>query len=231
MRSIGTIFIKQAKDMIKNPSVLVMFVVFPAVALIMTLMVAKPSEEIPSNLFVTMMAAIFVGMGLITSMSAIIAEDIEKKSLRLLVIAGVKPHEYLIGVGGFILLAGTITSMVFAVIGDFTSIEFIKFLIVLIMGAAASIVLGATVGILSKNQQAATALGMPVAMILGFTPMIAAYNETVEKIASVMYTQQLNVVVNDFSANFTKAIAVIGVNIMVLTVLFVIAYRKRGLRG
>jgi ABC-2 type transport system permease protein len=76
-----------------------------------------------------------------------------------------------------------------------------------------------------------TAVGMPIAMILGFTPMIATFNETVEKAASILYTQQLNVIVNDFSANFTRALLVIGVNMAVLLVLFVVAYRRKGLKG
>ena len=229
MRSAKTIFIKQAKDMFRNPTVLVMFVVFPAVALIMTQLIAKSNDDIPNNMFVTMMAAIFAGMGLITSMAGIIAEDIERKSLRFLVMAGVKPQEYLLGTGGFILLAGTVTSVLFALIGDFTITELIKFLTVMILSTVASIVLGASIGILSKNQQAATAISMPIAMILGFAPMIAAFNETVEKATSILYTQQLNVIVNDFSANFSKAIIVIGVNIVVLLLLFIFAYKTKKL--
>ena len=231
MRSIKAIFIKQAKDMIKNPSVLVMFIVFPAVALIMTELIAKSNQDIPNNMFVTMMAAIFAGMGLVTSSCAVIAEDIERKSLRFLIIAGVKPHQYLIGTGGFFLIAGAITSVVFALIGDFTIIETIKFLSVMIAGSATSIVLGALIGMLSKNQQAATALSMPIAVIIGFTPMVASFSETVEKYASILYTQQINVIVNDFSASFAQALMVIGINIVVLLMLFIIIYRKKGLKG
>jgi ABC-2 type transport system permease protein len=230
MRSIKAIFIKQAKDMFKNPMVLVQFIIFPAVAFIMTELVAKSNKDIPTNMFVTMMAAVFAGMALVTSTATVIAEDIERKSLRLLVMAGVKPYEYLTGIGGFILLAGSVVSVVFGLTGDFTSIEFAKFITVMIASTSASIILGATIGILSRNQQAATAFGMPVAMILGFTPMIASFNGTVEKIAGVLYTQQLNVIVNDFSANFAKAMSVVGLNMIVLLVFFIIAYKKRGLK-
>ena len=60
MKSIQAIFAKQAKDMLRNPSVLVMFVVFPAVAFIMTVFVTIPENELaPDNMFVTMMASIF----------------------------------------------------------------------------------------------------------------------------------------------------------------------------
>jgi len=231
MRNAKTIFIKQAKDMLKNIGVLVQFIIFPVVALIMTRLVAIPSDDIPNDMFVTMMGAMFAGMGLIFGMAGIIAEDIENKSLRLLVMAGVKPHQYLVGVGGFMLLAGAITSVAFSLIGGFTGIELLKFLIIMISGAAASIILGATIGIFAKNQQAASGISMPIALVLGFIPMISNFNEPIERIAVIFHTQQLNIIVNDFSANFPKAMAIIGANILVLTVLFAIAYKKKGLKG
>jgi len=232
MKIIKAIFTKQAKDMLKNPMVLVMFIIFPAVALIMTLLIGEDSEiNVPENMFVTMMAAIFAGMGLVTAVSGAIAEDIERKSLRFLVIAGVKPHQYLIGTGGFFLLAGVITSIAFALIGNFNTTEILKFLAIMVSGTATSILLGATIGMMSKNQQAATALGTPIAMLVGFTPMIAGFNETVARVANVLYTQQINVIVDDFSISLYRPLLVIGINIAVLTVLFVIAYKKKGLKG
>ncbi|MCL1912455.1 MAG: ABC transporter permease [Eubacteriaceae bacterium] len=231
MRSIKAIFIKQAKDIFKNPMVLVLFIILPVVALIMTQLVAKSNDDIPSNMFVTMMAAIFAGMGLVTAASGVIAEDIERKSLRFLIIAGVTPYQYLIGTGGFYLLAGTATSVVFALIGDFAFTETLKFLAIMITGTAASIILGAAIGMLSKNQQAATSLGMPVAVIVGFTPMIATFNETVAKVAGVLYTQQINVVVNDFSVSLARPLLIVAANIVVFTFLFALAYKKKGLKG
>jgi len=231
MRGIKAIFTKQAKDMIKSPMTLVMFLVFPAVALVMTQLVAKSNDDIPNNMFVTMMSAIFAGMGLITAVSDVIAEDIERKCLRFLVIAGVRPYQYLIGTGGFFVLAGAVTSVVFALIGDFTVQETLKFLAVMVTGVAASILLGATIGVYSKNRQTATSLGMPAALLVGFTPMIAAFNETVEKFAGFLYTQQINVIVNDFSVSLLWPLLVIASNIAVLAVLFVIAYKRKGLKG
>jgi len=38
------------------------------------------------------------------------------------------------------------------------------------------------------------------------------------------------VIVNDFSANFIQALIVIGMNIAVLLILFIVTYRKKGYR-
>jgi len=232
MKIIKAIFTKQAKDMFKNPAVLIMFIIFPAVAFIMTVFVTIPENDLMSdNMFVTMMAAIFAGMGLITAVAGAIAEDIEQKSLRFLVIAGVKPHQYLLGIGGFFLLAATVTALVFNLIGGFTGMDGLKFLTVMITGTAASILLGATIGMWSKNAQAAGGLATPIAVIIGFTPMIANFNETVEKFAGILYTQQINVIVNDFSTDMQQPLLVIAANMAVFVGLFVAAYRKKGLRG
>jgi len=231
MRSVNTIFVKQANDMFKNMGTLVQFLIFPVVALVMTRLIALPDPDMPNNMFVTMKAAMFAGMALIPTVIGIIAEDVERKSLKLLVMAGVKPHQYLLGIGGFILLAGTVAAVAFGLMGDFTGIEIVKFLAIMVAGTAASIILGATIGIVAKNRQSATSIGMPIAMVLGFAPMVANFNETIERFSFILYTQQLNVIVNDFDANFAEAMLIVGANIAVLTVLFAIAYKKKGLRG
>jgi len=231
MRNVNTIFIKQANDMFKNMGTLIQFIIFPAVAFIMTRLVAIPDDDIPNNMFVTMMAAIFAGMALIPVMTGIIAEDVERKSLKLLVMAGVRPHQYLLGIGGFILLAGSVAAVAFGLMGDFAGIEIVKFLAIMITGTSASIILGATIGIVAKNRQSAASISLPIAMVLGFAPMISNFNETVERFSNVFFTQQINVIVNDFNANFVRAMLIVGSNIAVLTVLFAIAYKKKGLRG
>jgi hypothetical protein len=72
---------------------------------------------------------------------------------------------------------------------------------------------------------------MPLAMILGFGPMAAEFNESVERVFRIFYTQQINVAVNDFSAGVTRPLIVIWMNISVLVALFAIAYSKKGLRN
>ena len=231
MRSVRAIFAKQRKDMTRNFSVLSMFVIFPLVAFAMTHFVAQGNYDISDTMFATMMAGIFSGMALIQVACNIIAEDREKKSIRFLVIAGVKPLSYLVGVGGVILIAGLLTSLAFGYIGGFAQDEFIAFMLVMMSGAVASIILGATIGIWAKNRQAASGLCLPFAVILGFAPMIAQFNENVERFAGFLYTQQINVVVDDFSAGLAEPLTVIWLNIAVLAVLFVIAYARKGLRG
>jgi len=231
MRSIKAIFVKQAKDMTKNYSVLIMFIIFPLVALAMTVFVARDNPDMPETMFVSMMASVFIGMALIQSASAVIAEDREKKSLKFLAMAGVKPLSYLLGIGGVIFAASIVSSTAFGLIGSFNRSEFLTFMVIMLSGAIASIVLGATIGIYSKNQQAATGLSMPIAAVLGFGPMLAQFNEQIERIFRFFYTQQINVVVNDFTAELLTPVAIIWANTAILTIIFAVVYAKKGLRN
>jgi ABC-2 type transport system permease protein len=229
MRSVKAIFKKQLKDTYRNMIVLVQFFLFPLVAFVMTEMVAKTDENIPNTMFVTMMAAIFAGMGLIPLVAGIIAEDRERKSLRFLVMAGVKPPAYLLGVGGVMLSVSVIPALAFSFIAEYRGAEFWLFSAVIMSGVAASILIGATIGILSKNQQAATGLSMPIAMVLGFGPMIAPFNDTVARIFRPTYTMQFTVVVESTYTHAWQPFAIIWANVAVMAILFVAVYGTNGL--
>jgi len=231
MRSTKAIFFKQLLDIFKNKMVLIQFIVFPLVAFVFTEMVAKPNLDISDSMFVTMFAGIFAGMSVLSTIANFIAEDRERKSLRFLVMAGVKPYQYMLGIGGVMMAASLVVSVVFGLIGGFGGMDFVRFIVVLLLGSIASTLLGATVGIISKNQQSAAAMAMPLGMILGFTPMLALFSGTVQKIFGIFYTMQVNTLVNDFSASFAKPALIILANIVVLAVLFVLAYNRKGLRS
>jgi len=231
MGVIRAIFFKQLKDIIKNRMVLIQFVIFPLVAFVFTELVALPSPDIPDSMFVTTFAGIFAGMTVLTTTAGIIAEDRERKSLRFLVMAGVKPYQYILGIGGVLLVCSLVVSIVFGLMGGFGGLDFLKFVVALMLGSVASMLLGGAIGMVSKNQQAATALAMPLGMVLGFTPMLALFNAGVQKVFGIFYTMQVNTLVSDFAAGFMKPALIILANVAVLAVLFVLAYNKKGLRS
>ena len=247
MNNFKAIFKKQLKDIKKNPTVLINFIIFPLVAFAMSrLMNFEFDDNIPEAVIeqmmanmpnmAIMMATVFAGMGLIPAVAGVIAEDIEKKSLRFLNMAGVKPGSYLLGIGCVTFFLSIFTAAAFGFVSDFRGQAFWIFGASILSGVAASIVLGATIGILSKNQQTATALAMPAAMILGFGPMMAQFNETVARLLNVFYTQQLNVVADYLTfggaeTELWQSFSIMWANVAVLAVLFVIVYAKKGLRG
>ena len=246
MRSVRAVFKKQLKGTVKNPEILIQFIIFPLLAFVLNLLMVTDFEGVPDDIveiivagmpnMVTMQATIFAGMGLITVMAGIVAEDIEKKSLRFLMMAGVKPQAYLLGVSSVIFIASFFTSVAFSFVGAFNGLDFWIFTGAMMSGVTGSIVLGASIGMLVMNQQSASAFALPIAIILGFGPMMAQFNDRIGQFLHFIYTQQLNVIANYLTTGggetpLWQSFVIIWANVLVLIVLFCIAFVKKGLRA
>ena len=90
---------------------------------------------------------------------------------------------------------------------------------------------GAVIGVVSKNQMSATSVTVPVMMVFSFLPMLAMFNEGIEKIARVTYSQQMNNLINGLGSTAIKAesVIVIAVNFVIAAVLFAVVFKKKGL--
>ena len=227
MRNIGIIFKKQIKDTFKNKTVLIQFVMFPAMTLIMEHCISIP--DMPDFFFTKLFAIMYMGMAPLTSVASIIAEEKEKNTLRVLMMANVKPWEYLMGVGLYVWTLCMAGAGVMATGIPAENIPF--FLTVMAAGFAVSIVMGACIGIFSANQMVATSLFMPVMLVLSFAPMLALFNDKIEKVAGIFYTQQLRLLLNQMSFDGikTETVLVVVVNAALAIGLFFAAFRIKGL--
>ena len=229
MNSAGAIFIKQLQDLFKNADVLVQFVIFPGMAFLMTSVVDVSMPGMSESFFITVFAGMFVGMTLIGTTATAIAEDREKNALRFLLMAGVKSHEYLMGIGGVFLACALVVCAVFAAMMPGASIlAMLIMLASLMLGATASVLIGGTIGIISKNGQAAISLSTAAGMLLGFGPMLAnmSGNQTLERIFKVFYT--MHFIHDDVrAADALRSIGVILANVLVFALVFAWVYAKQ----
>jgi ABC-2 type transport system permease protein len=254
MKAIGAIFRKQLVDLPKNMSVTIMFIMFPVLSFIMTgIMADDPLQAAMMNVQFAMM---FVGMTPLVTVANTIAEDNEYKSLRFMVTAGVRPGQYLTGLMGFTILICIIPLVIFALIGGFSGQEFLIFLAFGFVGILASCVLGAVVGIFSKNVQQCAAIYSPLMMLLAFAPFLSMFNETIAVVTSPLFTTRIFESLSDlvfpeyfmvfdhgtgeYFAQYTEplslvtlpvSLAIIGANALLFAILFAVAYRKKGLKG
>ena len=226
---IYAIFNKQLKDTLKNKSVLIQFVMFPIMAIIMQTSVKM--EGLAENYFVTLFASMYIAMAPIISMSAIISEEKEKNTLRVLLMSNVKPMEYLIGVGGYVFLICMVGSLVFAKVGHYQGAELLQFLAIMAIGIIISVLIGAAIGTWSKNEMMATSITVPVMMIFSFLPMLATFNAAIKKVGVFAYSQQIYSLMNEVGKIHisTECILVMITNFVIILVLFVTAYRRSGL--
>lgn len=229
MINMAAVFKKQWKDNLKNSPVLIQFVMFPFLTVLMNN--AMQMDDMPQNFFVSLFATMYIGMAPLTSMAAIVSEEKEKNTLRVLMMSNVKPQEYLLGVGGCIWSICILGSVVFCIEGRYQGKEAVAFLGIMAVGTLVSLIIGALIGVWSKSQMIATSVTVPVMMIFSFLPMLSMYNNTISQIAKFTYSEQISRMINqiqNLQVDVTS-ILVIGVNMVIALGLFVVVYKKRGL--
>ncbi|MCQ2504733.1 MAG: ABC transporter permease [Saccharofermentans sp.] len=231
MRNVMVIFKKQIKDTFKNKTILIQFLMFPMMTIFMGN--AIHITDMPEHFFAKLFSIMYIGMAPLTSVAAIISEEKEKNTLRPLMMANVKPAEYLVGIGSYVWLICMLGASVIAVSAGFTGTEFAFYMAVMAVGFIVSILAGSAVGVYAENQMKSTSLVMPVMMILSFLPMFAMFNETIEKIARFTYTQQLSRILGDFNLDSVSNtdFVIIGINVAVFALLFNLVYHKKGLEN
>lgn len=229
MKNIKAVFMKQLLDTVKNKTVFIQFLMFPIIAIIMENTVKI--EDMPEHFFAKLFAVMFVGMAPLSCMSAIISEEKEKNTLRALMMCSVKPWQYLVSVGAYIFIMCMVGTAVFAVLGEYKGTELAVFIFSVAFGIILSELIGAVIGIFSRNQMAATSLTLPIMMIFSFSPMLSMFNETIKKIAGITYLQQISNILNGIGTSeiSVKSIIVISANFIIGLVLFAFVYKKKGL--
>lgn len=218
---------KQLKDTVKNKTILIQFVMFPCMTIVMEN--AVHIQDMPQHFFANLFAVMYVGMAPLTSAAAIISEEREKNTLRVLQMCNVKAVEYLLGNAIYVVCICMLGSLVIGLAGGYAGIYLLRFMLLMAFGHVVSFLIGATIGVLSKNQMVATSVTAPVMMVLSFLPMLSMFNDNIRKVARFIYSEQLYLLMNHLAKiKITVETGVIlGVNVMVVLGLFVFAYRKR----
>ena len=232
MRNILVIIKKQLQDTFKNKTILIQFLMFPILTIVMEN--AINIEGMEPLFFTKLFSTMFIGMAPLTATAGIIAEEKERDTLRVLMMANVKPWQYLIGIGTYVWIICMMGACVMSttIPGQVEGTgAVVTYLIIMAVGFVISILAGAAVGVFAKNQMSATSITVSVMLVLAFSPMLAMFNDKIEKVARVFFTQQLKITLDELSlASVNAANAVIiAANAAVFTALFVYAYQRKGL--
>lgn len=226
MNNIVAIFKKQLKDTLRNKTVLIQFIMFPIMTLIMNS--AIKIQGMPENFFVNLFATMYIGMAPLTSIASIISEEKEKNTLRILIMSNVKPYEYLLGIGSYVWLACMLGGLLICTAGKYNLQTSIIFMSIMTIGIITSLLVGAIIGIGSKTQMMATSITVPVMMVFSFLPMLSLFNGTFKKFARFVYSEQISRMLNQINSLWldSENIGIIGINILIATVLFVLIFKK-----
>lgn len=223
VQNITALFQKQLKDMLKNMPILVLFVIYPIVATVMTNAMSDQPEAV--TMFLSVFATMHCVFTPIVATSSIIAEEKEKNTLRVLIMSNVTIQEYLLSIGGFVLIATLFTGCSFLFIHPQTLPASLLFLASVAIGGLISLALGMFIGLLSKNAAAANGLAVPFGMIFAFLPMLANFNKGIEAVSRFTYGQQISYLIAGKSFT-TFGIVILFINFIVLITVSTRLYKK-----
>lgn len=226
-RHISALLWKQCKDTIKNKTILIQFLMFPCMALIMTYSVGNKFDLSP-RYFIIMFTSMYITMAPILILSSIISEEKEKGSLRMMIMSNVKPLEYLTGMGCYVLIFTFLGVSVMGIAAQYQPSELLKFLAFSLCGILISIILGAILGMLAKNQTSASGLAAPVMLVCSFVPMLSMFNDSIKQIGQFLYSQQISDLLNGLSSSqsLTNPLFIIGLNFFLVLILYFVIYHK-----
>ena len=143
--------------------------------------------------------------------------------------ADVSPTQYLIGIGSYVFFMCIMGGIVFCfLLNNVTNIQRMFFLFIMGIGIITSIIIGACIGVGSKNQMSATSVTIPVMMIFSFMPMLSMFNDKIQKVSKIIYSEQIRNLINNLenSRNDIENIAVIIINIILFGILFMSVYKE-----
>lgn len=227
IQTLNAIFYKQIKDVFKNTQVLILFFIYPLIAFVMTS--AMSSQMGNNTFFVSVFGTMHCIFTPIVTTAAIISEEKEKNTLRVLIMSNVSSLEYLLSIGGFVLLCTLITGSSFIGIGNYNVTEAFVFLGSMCVGSILSIILGMAIGAYCKNMMGANGIAVPIGMLFAFMPMLAAFSSGIEKVSRFTYGQQISNLIADTREISLKGIGIIIANLIVFAVAFVIVFKKNKL--
>lgn len=168
------------------------------------------------------------------TVSMLITEEKEKKTIKTLMFCAVTPLEFLAGKAIITLLFSMVSNMaIFFLSGMnhlyFGSFLFWSFILVVIM-----LLIGAVIGLFAKNQMSISVLGVPVIFAFMLIPLMAQANPYFETIASVLPNYNFGNILNQLilgneNTDLATSFFIILAWVILTSVAFVYSYKKKKL--
>ena len=222
IRNCLAIFRKQKMEILRSKKNLLLFFVFPVALMVMCTL---DDNAVESLLLFTIMGDIMPPM---ISIASQVAEEREKGIIRGLIYIGVNSFEYLAGMMMCTAMFSFICScLMCSVIENKLDIAIsLEIMLIHLVAIMCSMVIGAIIGVLAKNQVAVSAMVVPISICILFLSMLGVSKEKVHIVSQYFYSQTtLDVMIKNSVDK--KDILIFLMNIFILTVMFVLFYKRR----
>lgn len=229
-RRIKAVFKKQMMNTPHNIGILIQFSIHPVLMLIIVLSSNQLGDTGKMRVAMSL-STLFVGATPMLVINNTIREDRVTSTLRMLIMSTVKPIEYFIGINAWVLLLSLIDAFIFGILGGFSGLSLITFVSGLMFGVLTTLMLGSVFSIAIRgSSQIVLGFINIISIINGTFPIFASGNKSNLNITKYWYTQQVMDILGDLSANFYGNLyyrfIIIGANLLLFYILFIISYKK-----
>lgn len=227
VRQLRAIMYKEIIDITKNKALILINILFPIMSIIFSQVLGgKEIKEI-----MPMIILFHTTMAPMISIASIIGDEKEKYTLRYLILTGIQPETYLVAIGVIICGISTLTSSIFILqLNVDAMVKLLNFYIVSVSEIVISSIIGATIGLIIKNQLSVGVLAAPVGMILSFIPFAGEINTKIGYIAKYVFSNVNYCILNKLEYRCSISdYKYYFVNLCFFILLFRLSFKKRGL--
>jgi ABC-2 type transport system permease protein len=215
---------KDLKDALKNPQCVLMV----ALPLVFALLYQSMDIGMPGDYVLMLCLLMNMSITGVSCMAMMIAEEKEKFTLRTLMLSNVSAAEFLLSKALVVLGITEMGSLLIFFITGTDPALLPRYVPVTIATCLCLLILGALVGIISKNQMTTGIFAAPAMLILMLPPMLAEINETYLQVARFTPTYSMvNLLFKEGEQGFS--IAVLAGWVLLGAGLFALAYRRKRL--
>ncbi len=179
---------KDAADMVKNPNMLIMLLLPVLFSWIYTFIGAETGEHLTPAAVLTLATLMTLALVPLSLLSTAIAEEKEKNTLRTLMLTGVTAGEFLTSkaLATELSIAVVSTEAFFVAGAPVTALA--PYLAASLLGALPLLLLGAVIGIASRDQMSTGIAAAPLALLMMLPAMFGAAGGVIGFIARLMPT-------------------------------------------
>lgn len=184
-----------------------------------------------------------LAMGLVTNIggngiyccSLLLAEEKEKKTLRVLMTSSVNALEFFLGsILPVFFFTSVINFLLVPISGmTLTLTQWIWFAVMTILGTLTSCILGMLLGIFAKDQVSTSTITTPFILTLMLVPMFSTIIESFKTFSHFIFTGAIMEMISNMASHQTPYVELSGLFVMIIEIilailLFIFFYKKNG---
>lgn len=223
---IRALFKKDMKDALKNGNVLLL-AALPLLFTALYRFMSIDGMQMDGDFVMTLGLLMTLTMLPVATISMMIAEEKEKNTLRTLMLSNVSAAEFLISKALTIYLVMLVVDLAIFFLTGQPIGTLPRFVLVTSLTSISMILLGALIGIISRNQMSTGMYSAPVMLVLLLPAVFATISEGFRTVAQFIPSYAMMELISNSSAGMLRPLLVIIGWTVAMAALFAVVYRRK----